>query len=156
MQNRGDALCAPVREQALHIALTLGGALDEDRFIANRLLLGMDRRHIFAHGFAADLHVPHRVVAVGLGVAFPNVHGVGHEFAHGGLEVVIADDPAGNARSARADAGFVENDNVAPITLAGRFELQRQVVGGAEPVNPGTNDDVGAARRNGHQITSPM
>jgi hypothetical protein len=30
------------------------------------------------------------------------------------------------------------------------------VVGGAEPVNPGTNDDVGALRRNGHQVTSPM
>ena len=131
MQNRGDALCAPVREQALHIALTLGGALDEDRLIANRLLLSMDCRHIFTHGFAADLHVPHRVVAVGLGVALPNVHGVGHEFAHGGLKVVITNDSAGNARGAGANTGFVENDDVAPVTFAGRFELQREVVGGA-------------------------
>ena len=76
-------------------------------------------------------------------------------FAHCGLKVVITNDPAGNARCAGADARFVDNDDVAPVTFVGRFELQRQVVGGAESVNPGTNDDVGTARWNRHQITSP-
>ena len=115
----------------------------------------MDRRHIFTHGFAADLHVAHGMVTIGLGVALPNVHGVGHQLAHGGLKIVITNHPAGNTRRARADTRFVENDDVMAVTLTGRFELQRQVVGGAEPVNPGTNYDVGAARWNRHQMISP-
>lgn len=155
MKYIGDALCAPVREQTLHLALTLRGALDENRFISNRLLLGVDCRHIFTHGFTADLHVPHRVVAVGLWVALPDVHRVGHEFAHNGLKVVIANHPAGNTRRARADNRFVENDYVAPVTLTGRFETQPLVVGGAEPMNPGTNDDLGAVCWNGRQMISP-
>jgi hypothetical protein len=81
---------------------------------------------------------------------------VRHEFAHGGLKVVITNDPTGDARGTRADAGFVENDDVAPVTFASRFELQCQVIGGTQTVNAGTNNDVGAVRWNGHQVTSPM
>ena len=103
MENRGDVLCAPIREQTLHIARTLCSAFNENRLVANRLLLRMNGCHILTHGFTADLHVAHGMIAVGLGVALPNVHGVGHQLAHGGLKVVIANHPAGNTRRAGAD-----------------------------------------------------
>ena len=136
-------------------ARTLCNAVNENRLVANRLLLRMNGCNILTHGFTADLHVAHGVIAVVLGAALPNVHGMGHQLAHGGLKVVIANHTAGNTRRPGADARFVENDDVVPDTLTGRFELQRKVVGSAQTVNSSTNNDVRAVCWNCLLYTSP-
>jgi hypothetical protein len=69
VQHRGDSPGLPVVEDILHVATALGLAFNEDRRITD-LLLAVDCGHIRASP-GADLHVAHRVVAVGHGVALP-------------------------------------------------------------------------------------
>jgi len=76
------------------------------------LLLLVDRGNVLAHALGADLHVAHRVVAIGLGIALPHLDGMGHQLAHGRLEVVVADDATGDAGRAGADRALVDNENV--------------------------------------------
>ena len=40
---------------------------------------------------------------------------MGHELAHGGLEVVVADDPAGDARGTGPDAALIQDQDVLTI-----------------------------------------
>ena len=47
-------------------------ALDEDRLVADRLLLLVDAGDTLMHHFRADLHVADRVIAEGLGIALPD------------------------------------------------------------------------------------
>ena len=104
MQHRGDALGLPVREQRLHVVSAGIGTLDKKRVVVDSLLLLIDRAHVLAHRLAADLHIAHRVVAVGLSIAFPNPDRVRHQFAHSRLVVVVADNTAGDTGRTRADA----------------------------------------------------
>ena len=82
------------------------------------------------------------MVAVGFGVALPDVDGVGHQLSHGRLKVVITNHPAGNARRACADPGLVQDDDVATVTLVLGLELKRQMVSSAQPVDTRANNDI--------------
>ena len=61
------------------------------------------------HAFRADLHVADGMIGVGLGVALPHLDGMGHQLAHGGLEIIVADDAAGDAGSTAGDRRFVDD-----------------------------------------------
>ena len=111
-------------KNVFHVLIAVFTAFDKHRLVADVFLLAGDAGHIFAHGFGADLHVAHAVVAVGFGIAFPNAHTVGHEFAHGGLKIIVAYHSAGDARGAGGDAGFVDNQNVGAGALAAGFEFK--------------------------------
>ena len=123
VEHGGDALGAPIGKQALHVAFAVSGAFNKNGFVANRLLLGMDGCHVLAHRLAADLHVAHRVIAVGLWVALPDIDRVRHQLAHGRLEVVVANHATGDTRCAGADARFLQNNDVPTGASASRFKL---------------------------------
>ena len=144
VQHRGDALGLPVIEEALHVALGLRRALDEDRVVADGLLLAVDRGDVFVHHLRGDLHVADGVIAEGLGIALPDRHRVCHELAHGRLEVVIAHHPAGDAAGPGGDAALVDHQDIPAAALPPRFQRLCQVPGGRETVDAGT-DDHGAA-----------
>ena len=105
-------------------------------------MLLVDRSHVLAHAFGADLHVADRVIAVGLGVALPLIDRVSHELAHGRLEVVVADDAAGDARGTGGDRGLIHNKDVLAGASAGLFQHLGEVEGGAQPVNSGADDGI--------------
>ena len=100
MQDRGNALSPPVREQVFHVALAFRCTLNKNRFVADGLLLCVNRCHIVSHRFTADLHVSHGMVAICIGVALPYIHRVSHEFPHSRLKIVIANHTACYARRA--------------------------------------------------------
>src|SRR6476659_2059484 len=142
VQNRGDAFRLPIVEQALHIFLTVNSTLDKRGLVADRLLLLIDRGDILMHTFGADLHVAHRMIGVGLGVALPDLDRLSHELAHGRLEVVVADDAAGDARGTGGDRGLIHNKDVLAGASAGLFQHLGEVEGGAQPVNSGADDGI--------------
>src|SRR5262249_36594939 len=138
-------------EQPLHVFRAVGLALDEDRLVADRLLLLVDRGDVLVHHLRADLHVAHGMIAEGLWVALPYGDAVLHQPAHGGLEVVVPDDAAGDAGGAGGDAGLVEHEDVLAAALAVLAQVLGQVPGRAQAVNAGTDDDVLRMRRKGHE-----
>ena len=129
------------------------GALDEHRLVADRLLLLVDRGDVVAHAFGADLHVAHGMIGVGLGVALPHLDGVGHQLAHGRLEIIVADDAAGDARGACRDRRLVDHEDVGARAPAGRFQHLREMEGRAEAVNAGPDDGVFGGLRDAHRRT---
>ena len=142
VQHRGDALGLPVGEQALHVAHAVRRALDEGRLVADRLLLLVDRGDALVHHLRADLHVADRMVGIGLRVALPHADGMRHQLAHRGLEVVVADDAAGDAGGAGADPPLssttMSASRAAPLgTLA-----PGEVVGRRQAVDARADDDV--------------
>ena len=145
VQDRGGAGRLPVVEQTAHVLQRVLLALDELGGIADRPLLLGDRGHVLVHALGADLHVADRVVVKGLGVALPDLDAVGHQFAHGRLEVVVADHPAGDAGGAGGDAGLVEHDDVAAVAAAAGAQFAREMPGGAQAVDAGADDHVGRA-----------
>lgn len=150
MQHRGDSPGLPVVEHAPHVLVVSLFTLGEDRLVADlRLLLG-DAGHVLAHALGTYLHVTHRMVGVGLCVALPHRDAVGHEFAHGRLKVVVAHHPTGNTGCARADGGLFNDEDVLTAAPAAAFQFQGQVVGGAETVDPGADDQVFAVGRKSH------
>ncbi len=147
MQHRGDASCLPVVEQKPHVAVGGGGPVDEFGLIADRALLLVDRGDVLAHAFGTELEVTDRMIAEGFGVALPHLDGVRHELAHGRLEIIVADDATGDARGAGADHALVHDDNVFAGPSSALLEKLGEMVGGGEPVNPGTDDgEFGRAR----------
>ena len=121
VQHRRDVLRLPVVEEPLHVAHRLGFALDEYRLVADRLLLLVDRADLRVHHLGADLHVADGVVAVGLGIALPDRYRMRHQLAHRRLVVVVADDAAGDAGRARADAGLVEHHDPGAVARRPSF-----------------------------------
>ena len=103
VQNGGDAFGLPVAEQALHVSVGGLCTLDEGGRIADGLLLLVDGGNALAHDLGADLHVADRVIVIGLGIALPDGDRMRHQLAHRRLEVVVADDAAGDARGAGRD-----------------------------------------------------
>ncbi len=150
MQHAGDAPGLPVVEQALHVFHRVLFALDEHRGIADGPLLLVDRGAALVHHLGRNLHVADGMVAVGPGVAFPHPDRVGHELPHGRLEIVVANDAAGDAGSAGCDRRLVQHQNVATGTAAGLLQPQGQVVGRAEAMNSRTDDGVLHTCRHGH------
>ena len=49
-----------------------------------------------------------------LRVAFPDIHGMLHQLAHGWLEIVVAHHAAGDAGRTRSNAGLIDDDD-APL-----------------------------------------
>jgi hypothetical protein len=56
---------------------------------------------------------------------------------------------------AGTDPALVEDEDVAAVAETAGLELSREMPGGGEPVDPGTDDDVTAAGRNGGHWSSP-
>src|SRR5262249_60479653 len=91
-----------------------------------------------------------------VGVGLPHGHRVRHQLAHRRLEVVVADDPAGDPRGASADAALVEDEDVLAAAMAAGPQFPGQMPRGGEPVNPRADDDVTAGGREGrvgHRFT---
>jgi hypothetical protein len=55
VKHAGDLLGLPVGEDGVEVPLAFGGALDEPRRIADRVLLGVDRGDVVVHDLGADL-----------------------------------------------------------------------------------------------------
>ena len=68
VQDRGDAGRLPVIERLEHVGAAVALALDEHRWVADRLLLGEDLRHVLMHDLRRDLHVADRVVGERFGI----------------------------------------------------------------------------------------
>ena len=83
------------------------------------------RRHPLVHAFSrADLHVADGMIGVGLGVTLPHVDGMGHQLAHGGLEIIVADDAAGDAGKRRRRSTFLSMTRMsAPEPLPVAFSI---------------------------------
>ena len=156
VQHRGDALGLPVVEQPLHVGHAVGLALDEHRFVADVLLLAGDRGDVLVHHLGADLHVADRVVAEGGRVALPYRDAVRHQAAHRRLEVVVADDAAGDARGTGGDRRLVEHQDVPAAAQPAPAQVLGEVPGGAEAVDAGADDDIVDMRRKGHGGTFPV
>ena len=116
--------------------------------IADCLLLGGDLHYVLAHGFGADLHITGIVEVIGLRVALPKINAFRHQLAHGRLEVIIADHAAGDARRPGGNAALIDHQNIFAATPAARFQRRRQMIGGAQAVNAGANNEVLNLRRN--------
>jgi hypothetical protein len=75
---------------------------------------------------------------------------VRHQLAHGGLEVVVADDAARDAGCARADAGLVQDEDVFAAAEAAAAEFGGEMPSGREPVDARADDHVPAVCRDRH------
>ena len=65
---------------------------------------------------------------------------MGHQLAHGGLKVVVAHDSAGNTRGACTDPNLVDDEHITAIALTASPHGQSEVVGRAQPVHAGTDN----------------
>src|SRR5712692_2075043 len=70
-----------------------------------------------------------------------------HQLAHRGLEVVVADDAAGDAGRAGSDIALVDDEDVLAAAETTGPEFPGQMPGRRESVDPGPDDDVAAAGR---------
>ena len=150
VQDGGDTGRLPVAEQAPHVRRTVGLALDEFGLVADRPLLLGDLGDIGMHALGADLHVAYGMVVIGLGIALPGLHAGRHQLAHRRLEVVVADDAAGDAGGAGRDVALVHNRDVGTVATALRLQPKREVVGGAEAVDSGPDDQIFDVPRKRH------
>ena len=87
------------------------------------LLLLVDLRDVAVHDLGRELHVADAVVRERLRVGLPHRDRVRHELTHGGLEVIVAHDPAGDAGRTRPDVGLVDHEDV----LAGAEPLDSEL-----------------------------
>ena len=90
-----------------------------------------------------ERHVADRVVVVRRRIGLPHLDARLHELAHRGLEVVVADDAAGDARRAGAGLGLLEDDDVPAGAEPARAKLPGEVVRRRETVDTGTDDKAG-------------
>ena len=148
VQARRHALRAPVGEEPLHVLVDLGLAQDQLRAVADPLLPLVRRRQVGLLHRRPERDVADRVVRVRLRVGLPDLDAGLHQLAHRGLEVVVANDAAGDSGRAGAGVRLVEDEDVGAGAGAARRELLRQVVRGREAVDPGADDDVRAAGGN--------
>jgi len=75
-------------------------------------------------------------------IRFPHLDARLHQLAHRRLEVVVADDAAGDSRRARAGRALLENDDVRARPEPACAQLLGEVVGGRETVDAGADDDI--------------
>jgi len=79
--------------------------------------------------------VPRAVIVEILRMVFPDPYALGHELGHRRLEVVIANDSAGDARGPCRYSRLVHDQDVIAATLAARFQAPGEVPSGREPVD---------------------
>ena len=150
VQDGSRALGLPVTKKLVHVFCAVIGAVDETRFVADCTLFFIDACNLLLHDCRANLHVTHRVVAVGFSIGIPHGHAVRHEFTHGRLVIIVTNNTASDAGGARADGTFFHHNDVAIDTLATRFHFQCKVIGGAQPMDTGTEDDETCTRGDTH------
>src|SRR5262249_17890058 len=107
-----------------------------------------DLRDVLMHRLRGDLQVADGVVGERLRVRLPDADRVRHELAHRRLEVVVADDAAGDAGRAGAHPALVEDEDVLAATEATAPQLAREVPRGGEPVDTRAHDHVPAVTWN--------
>ena len=95
------ALRAPVGEERLHVRVDLGLAEDQLRAVADALVPLVDGGQVVLLHLRPERDVPDRVVVVRRRVGLPDLDAGLHQLAHRRLEVVVADDAAGDARTRR-------------------------------------------------------
>ena len=125
-----------------HVARAVRLALDELGLVADRPLLRGDLGHVLVHALRADLHVAHGMVVVGLGIALPHLDAGRHQRAHRRLVVIVADHAAGDAGGAGGDRGFVHHRDIGAAAAARGLQRAGQMVGRAEAVDAGTDDEI--------------
>jgi hypothetical protein len=150
VQDHGDVAGLPVAEHVEQVGAAVALPLDERGRVADRLLLGEDLRDVVVHRFRRDLHVADGAIRERLGVRLPDRDRVRHQFAHGGLEVVVADDAARDAGRARADAGLVQDEDVFAAAEAAAAEFGGEMPPGREPVDARADDHVPAVGGDRH------
>ncbi len=143
------SLGAPVGEHRLHVVAHLGLADDQLRRVPDPGLPLVHLGEIRDLALGAECDVPHLVVAEGLRILLPHLDVGGHQLAHRGLVVVVAHNPAGDARGSGADSGLVDHQHVGLLPARGLF--LGEVPGRGEAVDPGSDDEVLGARRQAHE-----
>ncbi len=137
-----DSLRAPVGEEPLHVRVHLGGSRDQLRPVPDPLLPLIGCGQVFLLDARAERDVADGVVGVRDRIGLPHLHARLHELAHRRLEVVVADDAAGDPARTRARRRLVEDDDVRARAGSARSKLLREVVRGRESVDPGADHDV--------------
>jgi hypothetical protein len=135
VQADAEAGRAPVGEERAHVVGNLGLPQDQVGLVADPLLALVDRREILHLIAVAERDVAGAVVVERLGVGLPDFHASRHQLGHGGLEVIVAHDAAGDPGGAGRNAGLVDHQHL----LAALGE----VPGGGEAVHAGPDHEVG-------------
>ena len=142
-----DSPGAPVREQRLHVRVDLRLADEQGRVVADPLVALVDRAQVALLRLRAESDVAHAVVVVCGGVRLPHLDARLHELAHRRLEVVVADDAAGDAGGTGAGSRLVEDDDVGARAGAALLQLDGEVVRGRQAVHAGADDDEAGRSR---------
>ncbi len=111
VQADGDSLRAPVREQRLHVRVDGVGPDDELGVVADALLPLVCRGQVGLLDRCAERDVADGVVGVRGRIGLPHLDARLHELAHRRLEVVVADDAAGDSGRPGARLRLVEHDD---------------------------------------------
>ena len=152
VQDRRHAARAPVGEDRLHVRVAGALAGHERRVVADLLLALVDGSEIGLLHLRPDRHVADRVVRVGGRIRLPDLDAGLHELLHGGLEVVVAHDAAGDAGRAGARVRLLEDHDVGTRALAARCQLLAEVVRRREAVQAGADDQVLRASGQHHEL----
>ena len=151
VENGRNVFRLPVfKDRFLHVVQAVLLSFDQLGIIPDILLATVDLCHILVHVLRGYLHVSHRQISVAFRILFPNIHAVGDQFLHGRLIVIVADDPAGDPGSPGTHRGFIEYQDILSRTPSLLPQLLSQVIGGAQPVHAGTDDDVFGMCRKTH------
>ena len=142
-----DALRAPVGEEPLHVRVDFILADDQLRAVPDPFLASERLPEVCLLHRRPERDVADRVVCVGRRVGLPHLDAGLHQLAHRRLEVVVADDAAGDPGRARTGMRLVQHEDVRASAVPASAELLREVVRGREPVDSGPDDDVWNASR---------
>ena len=126
VQAYAQARRAPVVEQAAHVLGYLVLAHDQLRWVADALLALVDLHEVRLLARWPEGDVTRAVVVERLGIGLPDLHTGGHQLAHRGLEVVVADHAAGDAGRAGGHAGLVHHEHL--LALGGQVPCGGQSV----------------------------
>ena len=110
--------------------------------VADLLLALVDGGEVGLLHLRPDRHVADRVVGVGGRVRLPDLDAGLHELLHGGLEVVVAHDAAGDAGGPGARVGLLEDHDVGSGARAAGGQFLAEVVRRREAVKAGADDQV--------------
>jgi hypothetical protein len=120
---------------------------DQVGLVADPLLALVDGGEVILLRAVAERDVAGAVVVERLRVRLPDLHAGGHQLRHGGLEVVVTHDAAGDAGRAGGHGRLVDHDHL----LAALGE----VPGGGEAVDAGPDHQMLDRAFGGHQMVHP-
>ncbi len=125
-------------------------AFDEGRFVSDGLLLLVNGTDVVSHAFGADLHISDLVITERFRVAVPDIDGMGHQFAHRRLKVIVSDNAAGYAAGAGRDSRLIQDHDVLATSFTGSLQALGQTPGRAQTMNSRSDNDVLAMGRYCH------